>query len=231
MDMKTAISEAVIPSLEPLYNHKSTCEALIQHGPSAAAAVFRSQARCLDQVNGAYVPELRCIMLNSLNRSLYNYILYLWNVSLTECCFQNKAPSHQFDSTEEFLKAGECIIATYSSYITFQPVKASHIAKACRYIENHLAEDLSLDTVASAIFVSKCYLCKIFKPFTGHSFSSYINEQRLVCARNLLLTTNDSVDKVAEQCGFRSSSYFSTAFKKGTGSSPQEFRRKYRVAV
>lgn len=231
MNIETKIPETALSSLEPLYNHKATCDALLHYGVISAAAHFRSQAHYLESIEEIYLPQLRCIFLNSLNRSLYNYILYLWNISLSECCFQNKALSHHFESHEDFLKAGEQIISSYASYIQIKAEQSSHIAKACNYIEEHLQENLSLNTVANYIYVSKYYLCKIFKPFTGKTFSSYVNEQRLTRARNLLLTTTLPIDHIAELCGFHSSTYFSTLFKRGTGSSPLEFRHKYQKAV
>ncbi len=229
MEMKTKIPEAALSSLEPLYNHKTICDTLLHSGTSSAITQFRLQADCLKNIQENYLPQLRCIFLNSLNRSLYNYILYLWNISLSECCFQNKTLSHHFESHKDFLKAGEEIIYSYSSYIPIKVENSSHISKACTYIEEHLQEDLSLNIVANYIYVNKYYLCKTFKLFTGKTFSCYVNERRLIRARNLLLTTNFSIDHIAELCGFHSSTYFSTTFRKGTGISPLEFRRQYQT--
>lgn len=215
-------------TLDPLYNHKTTCELLIQKGENKAIANFRQQSCCLDRLASDHLCELRCIFLNSLNRCLYNYILFTWDISLSSCCFKNKSLSHHFDSKEDFLRAGEKIIKRYAASLSFYPTKAAHISKACSYIEEHLNEDLSLSTVARHIYVSPCYLCKIFKPLTGQTFSAYVNEQRLIRARKMLLTTNSQIDHIAACCGFRSSSYFSTAFRKLNGITPVEFRNKYR---
>ncbi|HML45828.1 MAG TPA: helix-turn-helix transcriptional regulator, partial [Clostridia bacterium] len=85
--------------------------------------------------------------------------------------------------------------------------------------------------VAANGYIRKCYLCQMFKPITGRTFSEYVTQQRMIRARNLLLTTDDTVASIAENSGYRTAAYFSTAFKKETGMTPKAFRRTFSGAA
>lgn len=217
--------------LDPVYNHKQICELLVQQGEAQAIAQFRRQSKILDTLSPEHISELRCIFLNSLNRSLYNFILFTWDISLAGCCFQNKAMTHAFSTREVFEAAGEDIIKTYSRRLKDYSSNELYIATALGYINEHLDEDLSLTSVARHIFISPCYLCKIFKPLTGQTFVSYVNGQRINLAKKLLLSTDQKIDDIAAACGFHTASYFSTLFRKHNGMSPASFRSQGRKSV
>lgn len=212
--------------LDPIYNHKEICELLIQEGEESAFSQFCKQSRNLEKLDPEHVEELRCIFLNSLNRCLYNYILFTWDISLSECCFQNKALTHAYQNNNIFLESGKKIIHAYSVLLRNYSSNDIHIIKALEYIDQHLDEELSLAKVAKQIYISPCYLCKIFKPITGQTFVSYVNSRRLELAKKLLISTNQRVDMIAIDCGFRTASYFSTLFRKQNGVSPIEYRSK-----
>lgn len=213
--------------LDILYNQKSICEILLKNGAKEAISLFHERAGKLSPMPEEDLPVLRCILLNSLNKSIYNFILFAWDISLAQCCFENKALSHHFKEETLFLEAGDRIILSYAAQICAACPKAAHVEQACHYIDAHLDEEITLDVVARHIFVSKSYLSQMFKEFTGYSFSEYITNQRLVRARHLLLTTQLKIDRIAEECGFFSSTYFSTVFKKITHMTPRAFRQKY----
>lgn len=215
--------------LDVLYNHKAICEALLKSGYSAASAIFYEQASCLHDIPGKDRSMQRRIFLNSLNKSIYNFILYAWDISLAQCCYGNLVASHHtFKEEKLFIKAGENILKNYAQLIYTNCPRQSHVEHACNYIDSHLDEELSLELVAQKVYVSKAYLSQMFKERIGHSFTEYVNNQRLVKARRLLLTTDLKIDQIAESCGFFSSTYFSTAFKKNSHMTPRAFRQRYR---
>lgn len=95
------------------------------------------------------------------------------------------------------------------------------------YMQNNYAQyDLSLEFVADKFGISTSYLSKLFNNYEGSSFPNYINKIRMEHARVLLISEAMlSVQDVAKQVGFNSSSYFSSAFRKYYGVSPTQIRK------
>ena len=81
--------------------------------------------------------------------------------------------------------------------------------------------------MSQSVYISRAYLSQMFKEQVGLSFTEYVNARRLVKARRLLLTTDLKIDEIAEACGFFSSTYFSTVFKKSTQLTPRTFRQRH----
>ncbi len=99
---------------------------------------------------------------------------------------------------------------------------------ARRYIDNHYRENLTLDTLAQAVHISKYHLAHIFSREYGISPIGYMQQLRLQECRELLRTTDYSVAQVARMTGFSSPSYFSQRFHKAQGMSPAQYRRHSR---
>ena len=90
-----------------------------------------------------------------------------------------------------------------------------------QYIRNHLNDaTLSVDEIAHALGLHRCYLYRIFKERTQISLQTYISQLRLEKAQALLIHSNTSISQIAINCGFSNSSYFSNAYKKYFGHTP-----------
>lgn len=89
------------------------------------------------------------------------------------------------------------------------------------YINNHLREDLTLDTLAKQFFVSKFYLSRLFKECMGISLHQYIMNKRLLFAKRLLLAGMEPYMACGE-AGFGDYSHFSRSFKRYFGVAPRE---------
>lgn len=89
------------------------------------------------------------------------------------------------------------------------------------YINEHLPEDLSIDSLSSHFYISKYHLMRTFKAETGYSLHSYINNKRLLLAKDLLLQ-DFSIGEVCYQCGFKEYSTFSRSFKKKYNCTPSQ---------
>ena len=101
------------------------------------------------------------------------------------------------------------------------------IRQSCEYIQLHLQESVELSRLAKIFGYSDYYFSLKFKKEMGMTVKSYITTKKMDRAREALLGTNDSVEKIAFSLGFHSSSYFYTVFKKHVGMTPQEYREKY----
>lgn len=94
------------------------------------------------------------------------------------------------------------------------------------YINDHLAEDLSVPLLCSHFHLSKSELYSIFKEYFNSSVADFIQKRRLNRACTLLETTSLPVNKIAEQCGIPDYNYFSKVFKRTFQISPREYREK-----
>jgi two-component system, response regulator YesN len=92
------------------------------------------------------------------------------------------------------------------------------------YIDNHFMENITLEGVASKIFMNPYYFSSFFKKHTRMNFKQYLTEVRMKQAVKLLLQTELMVYQIAEQVGYNNARQFSDMFKKHYGKLPQEFR-------
>ena len=102
-----------------------------------------------------------------------------------------------------------------------QPVKASspRVQALMRYLEEHLAEDLDIDTLADAFYISKFHMMRQFRQETGLTVYGYLSQRRLLHARNLM----EQGVRATEACyrsGFRSYSSFTRCYARLFGTTP-----------
>ena len=101
------------------------------------------------------------------------------------------------------------------------------IAQAVRYIDACYNTDISLETVAEAIGVSRFYLSRLFKTQLGTNYSAYLTEKRVKMAEALMQTRRRLTSReIAELVGFNDPDYFGKVFKKQTGLTIKEYRDK-----
>lgn len=94
------------------------------------------------------------------------------------------------------------------------------------YINEHLADDLSVQALCSRFRISRSEMYSIFKEYFNSSVADFVKNRRLNRACALLRETELPVNRIAEQCGIPDYNYFSKTFKKYFGMSPREFRKK-----
>ena len=104
----------------------------------------------------------------------------------------------------------------------------STFRKAKEYIEQHYAENLTLNILAEEIHMNPCYFSVFFKKNAGENFKSYVNRIRLEHAVTLMISTNKKTFDIAVESGFRDSRAFSEAFQKQYHETPNAFRKRLR---
>lgn len=102
------------------------------------------------------------------------------------------------------------------------------IRMAREYIQQHYAQQVTLEEVAEAIGLSPAYLSTMFKKEMGISFSDCLISCRIDVARLLLKESDLSIREVAEQVGYMDARYFSKVFNKIVGLKPSVYRKMYR---
>ena len=93
------------------------------------------------------------------------------------------------------------------------------------YIQRHLSEDLSLNSLAEYCHFHPVYLSRTYREATGKTLSEYLSMVRLNKARELLRESRMSIGEIARCTGFATDNYFCRWFRKQTGESPQGFRK------
>ncbi len=96
------------------------------------------------------------------------------------------------------------------------------VAVIKNYIDTHLDQNITMEEIATEVHLNADYATRIFKKETGMSIKSYMIQQKMLTARDLLQNTNMSVSHVAIRLGYTNLSHFSASYKKYFGVSPVE---------
>lgn len=99
------------------------------------------------------------------------------------------------------------------------------IQAAVEYINLHITEDIVIDRICDACYMSKYHLCRLFKKEVGLTIMQYVLKTRITLAKEMLASNDATVMAISENCGFSSISYFSRAFKAETGMTPLQYRK------
>ncbi len=102
------------------------------------------------------------------------------------------------------------------------------VASAMELIQQHYTEELTLSSLADALFTSPSYLCRIFKEVSGTTVSTYLNQVRIANVKRLLSDTDELIVDIASACGYNYIPYFNQLFKRMVGVTPTEYRRSRR---
>lgn len=92
-------------------------------------------------------------------------------------------------------------------------------ARVIKYLNEHIDRDVSLDRIAKRFFVSKFYLCRAFKKHNGISVHGYINQKRVMYAKQLI-ESGETASSAAYRVGFGDYSAFYRAYIKLLGRAP-----------
>lgn len=90
------------------------------------------------------------------------------------------------------------------------------------YINRNISNDITIEQIAGAFFLSESYICRIFKAATGTTIGKYITARRISIAK-ALLNEGVSVSEAFERSGFTDYSNFFKAFTKAVGVSPKKY--------
>lgn len=131
---------------------------------------------------------------------------------------------------EEF---GSCIdklkISLFESHRSEEPDKQEErtINGITRYLQAHLAEEVSLSVLAEEFHLSAQYISQLFRNEIGVNFLAYLTGIRMEKAKKLLLSTALSITEISEQSGYGDYRVFTKVFKKTEGITPSQYRRDF----
>ncbi|MBO4337402.1 MAG: helix-turn-helix transcriptional regulator [Lachnospiraceae bacterium] len=102
-----------------------------------------------------------------------------------------------------------------------------HISHCKDYIFSHLHGRITVYEIANAIGLEENYLSSLFRHHEHKTLTTYIMEEKIALARNMLVYSDYTFAQVSAYLGFSSQSHFGQTFKKITGMTPRSFRNTY----
>ena len=102
--------------------------------------------------------------------------------------------------------------------------KNPHIQRALSYIDEHIFEAVTLSSLAAHLHLSREYTASLFKKEVGIPVSAYVNEKKLLLARDLIRDDEYSLTDIAKMLGYANYGYFSRLYKKRFGASPSRYQ-------
>lgn len=106
--------------------------------------------------------------------------------------------------------------------------KSSIVSQLVDFIEENYPNNISISDLAVVVGRTPNYVSKIFKEITGKNCTDYINDFRIMKARNLLKETDDTIFSISMAVGYSNSRYFVRKFKDIVELTPTEYRSLFR---
>lgn len=126
------------------------------------------------------------------------------------------------------------LLLDYTERVAYAKLPAGiskEVFSAVQFIRNHTNAQIGIDDVAFAIGKSRSYITRQFRSEIGKSITEFITESKLQDAKRLLRYSDKSLGEISNYLCFSSQAYFQTVFKKETGITPSEYRRKHEVST
>lgn len=123
---------------------------------------------------------------------------------------------HYLIYDEESLKENEVQFERYNRII--------------KYIYSNYSNKISLQDIAEREYLSSHYLSHEIKNNVGYNFKDFLNLTRVEEAIKLLLDSDKTLTEISEELGFSHTRYFNKHFKKHTGLTPMQYRKKFKIS-
>lgn len=166
--------------------------------------------------------------ISDLNAFLYTYFLIKYNKDLHYISKELNDALDEAKDIKALEELGELIITAYSDTL-LEKINYSEndiVNSAVKIINRDYCSGITLEDISKELHISKNYLCSLFKKYTGVSFCKYLNTLKTNMAKKLLDENKKSLEYISYECGFSSQAHFSLTFKKYTGITPGEYRKK-----
>ncbi len=128
-----------------------------------------------------------------------------------------------------FVHISRALKAKWESNISGRAPRLKELVEAsAEYMKDNYERNISLSDIAGYVFLSTSYFVRVFKDHKGIAPISYLLRIRVNRAKEMLVETDSKVSDIALSTGFSSQQRFNTVFKKLTGLTPLEYRKKNR---
>ncbi len=163
----------------------------------------------------AEVPKFETVMRNCISQDIKSIL----------SVFSQNHISENFHSKEKCINILNYILFELIDKQTFKS-QNPHIRKILKYIDEHINDPISLKSVSSFIGLSPEYTSALFRSEMGKTLTDYINCQKLLFAKKLILESEMPLCDIALYLGFENYNYFSRLFKKHFKVSPKNIQKR-----
>ena len=217
---------------------------LTEHSESVTEESIQEQLHMLDTALFSAYPEdvLHAVgqlfqsVRSSLSRNTYAHVWNLMMILYTSRAQQFHLPKDRFSPLfghTSFNRLTDAADAMQKLFTDLQDAlrdsdsgpKNSYISQAAAYLNSHISAQTDLETVAEHVHVSAPYLSQLFRKELGKTFREYRTELRIEYAKQLL-QKDYKIYEIASMTGFQNEKYFSSTFRKVTGFSPRQYRKR-----
>ncbi len=241
-------SVSFVPCYHFLYIYEGTLELVWDEKsvvcPPASVVFVRLGENTVYNTNGKcrfYEAALTGGALSNYDAFLPNVIQYkkelagasvLWNnIALIGKCKEEASIIDSFKISKWF----NDILTELCVYVSSSSKKKDSTPSYLMSIKNKMDTDysaqFSLDDLEDEYRISRYRICREFSQHFGSSPMHYLNHQRIMAAKKLLLTTDMSVHEVGSQVGIENTNHFINLFKKETGATPLSFKQAAPVSI
>lgn len=136
------------------------------------------------------------------------------------------AQVHDFHTVEDLAFWLSKIMTRFTDCV-FNLADVKHIDviyKSVDYVKRNYMKKITMEEVASHVYLSPSYFSKVFKDEMKCNFNSYLNNIRIDMSKKLLLDDSIALIDISSFIGYEDQSYFSKVFKKVVGVSPGKYR-------
>ncbi|MBQ8278631.1 MAG: helix-turn-helix domain-containing protein [Roseburia sp.] len=167
----------------------------------------------------AHKEQSHVLRIKSFGNSRLNNCIQRLEGSLLDKDFANEL-LHEILFLELMIELNR---AALSNAITYIGNTASNktILAIIEYLNTHLTEDISINTLAEQFYLSRYYLMHAFKEETGYTVGNYLATKRLLLAKDMI-AAGKPITEVCYACGYKNYSTFSRAYKKNFGKAPRD---------
>lgn len=154
---------------------------------------------------------------------------YKWRTLLTFMLQENKPALQRKNALRSYLNI--LLQETQSCHLSAMPANEGtsnneKVMQFIRLVDTHFVQHKNPSYYAEQLHISQSYLNKLCKAHQVLTSGQIIKQRILLEAKRLLVHTKNSIAEIAYSLGFESPSYFNTFFKKGTGASPERYRKQ-----
>jgi transcriptional regulator GlxA family with amidase domain len=121
--------------------------------------------------------------------------------------------------------------AQFSAQLAAQTARREPLREVQQWITEHPGADLSVESLAARAALSPRHFARAFQAETGTTPGRYVDRVRLEHARRLLEDSTDGVEEISRVSGYGTPEAMRRAFVRALGTSPAEYRRRFRPAA